>query len=361
MIKAPRFFLSPLLLAALLVPTLSACRQPVTHESDSLNESFFDVPRVLPKRTPSFSPLLANGQEFFFLDAGSLWWSWSGTAAPTKRDAREWRSLATSNGAVFAVLTNGTLWASGPNERGQLGLGHALSAAELTQLGTAGNWLKVAPTPRGVLGLRQDGSLWVWGDGDMPKLVQSSGRWNDIFAVDRSYFAISPSGALFAWGNNDAGQLGLGPQAPEVVDQPRLVGNVAQFARWKSLVGTASQIFALRSDGSLWSWGGLGSVPVRLGTENDWKQIAAGHSHVLALKKDGSLWAWGAGEGGQLGLGEGVLAATTPQRVGEGYWLEVAASAEVSAASGVDGFFVWGELGASPTWRPSKVTPRPSP
>ena len=41
-----------------------------------------------------------------------------------------------------------------------------------------------------------------------------------------------------------------------------------------------------------------------MGTATDWAEIACGGEFSLALKSDGSLWAWGGNDNGQLGLGD---------------------------------------------------------
>jgi len=72
---------------------------------------------------------------------------------------------------------------------------------------------------------------------------------------------------------------------------------------------------ALKSDGTLWSWGynskgQLGDdtitdrhAPVKIGANTSWTTIAARDSHTFALKADGTLWAWGYNSDGQLGDG----------------------------------------------------------
>ena len=73
----------------------------------------------------------------------------------------------------------------------------------------------------------------------------------------------------------------------------------------------------LASDGSLWSWGSdLAGWPVlgqrkptaqtclrRIGNETNWSSISAGSSHNLAIKSDGTLWTWGTDLSVRYGLG----------------------------------------------------------
>jgi hypothetical protein len=74
---------------------------------------------------------------------------------------------------------------------------------------------------------------------------------------------------------------------------------------------------ALRSDGTVWTWGdnqvgqlGLGyadtashPTPEMVPGLNGVTAIAAGYWHSLALKSDGTVWAWGRNLDGQLGNG----------------------------------------------------------
>jgi alpha-tubulin suppressor-like RCC1 family protein len=38
----------------------------------------------------------------------------------------------------------------------------------------------------------------------------------------------------------------------------------------------------------------------------NWKQVSCGHTHIAAVKTDGTLWTWGANASGQLGNGATV-------------------------------------------------------
>ncbi|CAN5341806.1 hypothetical protein BH09BAC5_BH09BAC5_12070 [soil metagenome] len=75
---------------------------------------------------------------------------------------------------------------------------------------------------------------------------------------------------------------------------------------------------ALRSDGTVWSWGnnkygelGCGDMkksafPIQITTLTDIVAISAGPRHGLALKKDSTVWAWGDNTFGELGNGTNV-------------------------------------------------------
>src|ERR1039457_7498113 len=66
---------------------------------------------------------------------------------------------------------------------------------------------------------------------------------------------------------------------------------------------------ALKSDGTVWSWGRSGEVNYYfLGVDGQYisgvvTAIAAGYDHIVVLKSDGTVWDWGYNSGGQLGDG----------------------------------------------------------
>jgi alpha-tubulin suppressor-like RCC1 family protein len=120
---------------------------------------------------------------------------------------------------------------------------------------------------------------------------------------------------------------------------------------------------ALKSDGSLWTWGysvngQLGEsgrantkIPVRVGTDT-WLAVSAGIKHVLAIKSDGTLWAWGDNDKGQLGNGYYGITYNLLQKISsDTTWVSVSAGDSHSHAIKSDGTLwawgrnYWGELG----------------
>jgi alpha-tubulin suppressor-like RCC1 family protein len=77
--------------------------------------------------------------------------------------ATNWSSVSGGGYYTSAVKTDGTLWAWGANDNGQLGLGDTTTRNTPTQVGTAVNWLSVSSGGYHTLAVKTDGSLWAWG------------------------------------------------------------------------------------------------------------------------------------------------------------------------------------------------------
>jgi len=123
--------------------------------------------------------------------------------------------------------------------------------------------------------------------------------------------AIKSDGTLWTWGRNTYGQLGLGDITNRLA--PVQVGS---DANWASVAAGDNHTVALKTDGSLWAWGYNGSgqlgdgtttsrlSPVQIGSAADWVKVSAGNNHTMATKADGTLFAWGSNSNGQLGLSD---------------------------------------------------------
>jgi alpha-tubulin suppressor-like RCC1 family protein len=219
--------------------------------------------RRLPVRAvlPSFSLIsIAMG-----LAAGLL-------AAPAPAAAQ---SISAGSEHTLVAKPDGTVWAWGVNNNGQLGLGS-----------TTPNDRKV---PEQVPGL------------------------SDVIAVSAGYqhnLALLDDGTVWAWGWNAFGQVGDGTSNNNRTSPVQVSGLTDVIA----IAAGNSFSLALKDDGTVWAWGYDGNgqlgdsvsltnstVPVQVFGLDDITHIAAGYHHGLAVKNDGTVWAWGLNNVGQLG------------------------------------------------------------
>lgn len=252
-----------------------------------------------------------------------------------------------------SIKDDGSLWTWGNNDYGQLGDGSRADRTSPVQIGTG--YRTVVAGEHHTLALKTDGSLWAWGlnsDGQLgdgsttsrTSPVQVGMGYSAIAAGYRHSLAIKTDGSLWAWGKNNYGQLGDGSttsrSSPLLID----TGYIAIAA------GTM-HVLALKADGSLWAWGnnrfgqlGDGSSidsasPVQVGT--GYAAMAAGFAHSLALKTDGSLWAWGLNNDGQVGDGSNIWR-TSPVQVGVGYTAVAAGQYHSLGLKTDGGLWAWG-------------------
>jgi len=279
-----------------------------------------------------------------------------------------WVAIAGGGNHTVALKSDGTLWAWGINDRGQLGDGtNTLRNTPVQVFGGGNTWVAIAARFNHTVALKSDGTLWTWGSNFYGQLgdatntdrnapVQTSGGgniWVAIAAGDNHTVALKSDGTLWTWGYNFYGQLGDSSNTNRNTPVEVSGGETT----WVAIAAGYVHTVAMKSDGTFLAWGynqngqlGDGTnihrnTPVQVfGAGNTWVAIAAGYAHTVALKSDGTLWVWGRNDFGQLGDGTNTQRNTPVQVSGGGNtWVAIAAGWYHTVALKSDGsLWAWG-------------------
>jgi alpha-tubulin suppressor-like RCC1 family protein len=241
--------------------------------------------------------------------------------------ANDWFTVSAGGNHSLAVKTNGTLWSWGSGIFGQLGNGVFNSATfNVTQVGTATDWIKVSAGSLFSVALKNNGTLWTWGrnavgqlgnntllDTNVPAQVGTATDWSQIEAGNEHTLAIKTTGTLWSWGNNPFGQLGNGTATAS--NNPIIISP----ATWSAVSAGFDHSMALDVNGLLYTWGNntngqlcsgtntAANIPTLVvatsGAINFYFAISAGQTHSMVLRTDNTLWTSGQNSSGQLGIG----------------------------------------------------------
>ncbi len=297
--------------------------------------------------------------------------------------------VAISAGGIhtLAIKSDGTLWAWGFNDQGELGNGCVFGSTCANryspgQVGSDNTWSAVSGGTAHSVALKQNGTLWSWGDNSSgqigtgctgtcfyystPNQITADTDWASISAGGFFTAAIKTDHTLWAWGNNYAGQLGDGCVKGSSCVSKATPTTVNTDTDWAAVAAGANHVLALKTNGTLWAWGindygelgnaaqsptAYSSVPVQIGTDTDWKALAAGDMHSLAIKTNRTLWAWGDTDYGQLGITclASCLTASAPMQVGtDTDWKEVDGGNKLTLAVKTNGsIWAWGNFSLS--------------
>ena len=181
-----------------------------------------------------------------------------------------------------------------------------------------GSSRRVAAAYQHSVAVRDDGTVWAWGANNVGQLgngsyvdsaipVQVIGL-SDVVEVSsdfQSSFALKADGTVWAWGWNGNGDLGDG-----TTTNRNIPVRVANLSGVLSVCTSPNVTYAVRADGSVWGWGSTNAYFQQLllgpSPQNYWSPpvqlTALGGDNVyacpsnyagLAVKRDGSALRWG--------------------------------------------------------------------
>ena len=214
--------------------------------------------------------------------------------------ANQIRSVACSIDTTFLLLMDGTVYGTGDNGYGQLGLGDVnirrtltaipLPVGKSAQVVACGSYHTVILMTDGTLyatGYNVNGELGI-GTGDstrttltaMSTLNTSGKTVQNIVCGGRFTLALMTDGTIYITGNNSSNQLGIGNSNPCTVLTAILTTNIG------------------------------GKIP---------QQIACGNDTYVVVMTDGTVYACGFNGSGQLGTGDTMMR-TTLSAISLGSW-----------------------------------------
>lgn len=205
--------------------------------------------------------------------------------------------VAIAGGGEFslAIKSDSTVWSWGWNNRGQLGDGtfvDKLTPVQIFGVAGVGNLMDIVGIIGGgqqSLALKSDGSLVAWGANEKGQLgndtiidsytpvqvlgVGGIGFLSNIISIKTGNSfstAIKSDGTVYNWGRNEQGTLGNGTNIESHIPVQVLgVGGVGYLSGIILIGGTNEAVLALKSDGTIYGWGGNNLGQLGDGTTSD--------------------------------------------------------------------------------------------
>jgi alpha-tubulin suppressor-like RCC1 family protein len=266
----------------------------------------------------------------------------------------DWCQVSAGIDHSLGVRINGTAWAWGRSQIGEIGDDGPAGALQVRNspvsvVGGFTDWCQVSAGGNFSLGVRTNGTVWSWGNGtngilgnnltisrsSPVSVVGGFTDWCQVSAGSQHSLAVRTNGTVWGWGCNRFGRLGDNT----VTNKSSPVSVVGGFTDWCQVSAGVCHSLGIRTNGTAWSWGynncgQLGdnstidrSSPVSVvGGFTDWCQISGGQLHSIGLRNNGTAWSWGWGANSQLGTNS-TIDRSSPVSVVGGFtdWFKVSA------------------------------------
>lgn len=280
------------------------------------------------------------------------------------------QSIASARKHALALLNDGTVYAVGSNDMGQLGISatadasnhptptQVLGMSNVVAIAAGGDDQAYASATAHSYFLKSDGTVWACGSSQYGRL--GSGRNTGNYASPVQITEVSNIVAIAAGGyqglflRSDGAVYGVGYGADGRIggssnlSTATLISTVSTYPIVAVASGMSHSLF-LSADGKVYSLGTNGSG--RLGINNtttksvassmtgitDAVAIAAGSFHSLVLRADGTVWACGENLVGQLGDGSLTNRSTCVQMLWQDEIVAMTAGFNSSYLLGADG------------------------
>jgi len=239
-------------------------------------------------------------------------------SSPVQIGASTWSVISAGYSFGAAITSAGNLQTTGLNDKGQLGTATTTNRGNFAGIGSS-SWTAISAGATSSIGTTLSNITFVWGNNSTGQLglvdtanrsspvqlgsslatsmyqtvypsptivtTYSNTSWTQVNVGNSFAVGIDNAGRLFAWGLNSTGQLGDGTT----------ISTMPTKSSPSQIATTASSFTFINT-----------SSPVQINAGTSWNAIAAGGTHAVAVKSDGTLWSWGTNTFGQVGNGSTI-------------------------------------------------------
>ncbi|MBD8218985.1 hypothetical protein IFU40_10115 [Microbacterium sp. CFBP 13617] len=268
------------------------------------------------------------GIELVLLQDGTLWRRNTGSNNPYTQvagisDGADLAVSSGSGGTFYVLKKDGTVWAWGANEGGQVGDGTTANRSTPVQAQISGV-TKISAANGTLFAVTSDKLLWAVGynnfggmagigaaSGPIPFTQVSDGTdVVDVVGRQGGGVLVKTDGTVWAWGQGSSGYNGDGTTADQPAPaQVNNLHNITSLAGGMTATGGLDwTLFAISDTGAVYVWGSnargaygnntttASPTPVQISGTSGVAQITTSNNgDVYALKNDGTLLAWGGG------------------------------------------------------------------
>jgi alpha-tubulin suppressor-like RCC1 family protein len=211
-----------------------------------------------------------------------------------------WNNISAGYSHTIGIKTNnppageaGTLWAWGRNDSGQLGDGTNDTRYTPRQVGSESDWVISSAGGFHTIARKTNNTLWAWGQNDYgqlglgdsgsstnrntPTQVGNNSDWFSVIAVYQYSLGLKTNGTIWVWGRNDYYQLGLGDAVNRNI--PYALGSPVTPSSLIIINISSARIDILWTDNSYNEIGFI--IERKIGATGEWQEIATVGQNVI--------------------------------------------------------------------------------